>query len=127
MMFTAIPLVFAGAVPPFPERISLLAKPEIQNGVASWYSESDSAIHLYTASGEIFDDSRLACASWNFPFGARLKITNQANGKSVICVVNDRGPARRLGRLVDLTKTAFRQIADPRDGLVRVTLVSMAE
>ena len=89
-------------------------------GTASWYSESDPFINLLTANGEIFDDSKLTCASWNYPFNTRLKVTNLENGKSIVCRVNDRGPAKRLNRAVDLTKAAFRQIADPRLGLIRV-------
>ena len=89
-------------------------------GIASWYSESDPGIHLTTANGEIFDDSKNTCASWDFPFGTYLSVTSLANGKTVACRVNDRGPAKRLGRLIDLTKSAFQQIAPLGKGLVRV-------
>ncbi|MDD5671711.1 MAG: septal ring lytic transglycosylase RlpA family protein, partial [Candidatus Omnitrophica bacterium] len=101
MMLIAVPLVSAEPIsvlqetlPPIP-RIQMLPekveKPKIIKivkpvrryyGVASWYSESDPMINLRTANGEIFDDSRMTCASWNFPFGTRLKITNLKNGKS---------------------------------------------
>lgn len=91
-------------------------------GVCSWYSRTDPAINLYTANGEIFDDSKMTCASWNFPFNTYLRITNLANGKSVICRVNDRGPAKRLKRLIDLSKSAFRRIADPKCGLIDVSV-----
>ena len=92
-------------------------------GIASWYSESDPSINLRTANGEIFNDRQLTCATWHFPFGAYLRVENLANGKSVVCRVNDRGPSRRLkGRVIDLTKTAFRHIADPRLGLADVAI-----
>lgn len=91
-------------------------------GVASWYSESDPGINRHTANGEVFNDTKMTCASWDFPFGTRLRVTNVRNGKSVVCTVNDRGPAKRLGRLVDLTKSAFRKIAEPRVGLIRVRM-----
>ena len=91
-------------------------------GTASWYSESDAGINLQTASGEIFDDTRSTCASWDFPFGTRLEVTNLRNGRSVICRVNDRGPAKKLGRLIDLTKGAFQQIAPLRSGLIHVQI-----
>lgn len=94
-------------------------------GIASWYSRSDRGIKKRTASGAIFDDSKRTCASWGFPLGTRLRVTNLRNGRSVICVVNDRGPAKRLKRLVDLTQTAFREIADPKLGLVRVRVVPL--
>lgn len=89
-------------------------------GIASWYSEADPGIHLTTANGEIFDDSQFTCASWDFPFGTWLRVTRLSNGNAVFCRVNDRGPAKRLGRLIDLTKSAFREIAPLQAGLVTV-------
>ncbi len=91
-------------------------------GTASWYSRKDKGIRKHTANGEIFDDTKRTCASWDYKFGTNLKVTNLHNGKSVICRVNDRGPAKRLSRIVDLTHAAFRKIADPRKGLVRVSV-----
>jgi len=100
----------------------------ILRGKASWYSENDSGVLKTTANMEYFDDTKLACAIWNVPFGQLLRITNISNGKSVVVRVNDRGPARCLvakGRIVDLTKTAFSQIASLDEGLipVKITLV----
>ena len=91
-------------------------------GIVSWYSEQDAGINTHTANGEIFDDSQATCASWDFPFGTRLKVRNLANGKTVICRVNDRGPAKRLSRIVDLTKIAFNQIADLKAGLIQASI-----
>jgi rare lipoprotein A len=94
-------------------------------GTASWYSESDPNINRHTANGEVFDDSKLTCASWDFAFGSYLKVKNLANGKSVVCRVNDRGPAKRLERLIDLTKTSFSRIASPKKGLIRVSVTPL--
>lgn len=105
-------------IPPLPKT----PKPGLHYGIGSWYSESDPSINLHTANGEIFDDSKLTCASWHYQFGTYLKVTNLANQKSVVCRVNDRGPSKRLGRLIDLTKTAFHQIADLKKGLIRVSV-----
>jgi len=91
-------------------------------GVCSWYSKTDPAINLHTANGEIFDDTQMTCASWYFPFNTYLRVTNLSNGKSVICRVNDRGPAKRLNRIIDLSKSAFRKISDPKIGLIRVSI-----
>ena len=93
-----------------------------QLGTASWYSQADAGMNRHTANGEIFDDRQLTCASWYHEFGTLLKVTNAATGKSVVCRVNDRGPNKRLGRLVDLTIGAFRQIAAPHHGLIRVSV-----
>jgi rare lipoprotein A (peptidoglycan hydrolase) len=89
-------------------------------GTASWYSKSNRAIRSRTANGDIFDDRKMTCASWDFTLGTRLKITNVRNGKSVVCTVNDRGPAKRLHRVVDLTKGAFRKIENVNKGLSKV-------
>jgi len=100
---------------------------EVFRGIASWYSESDPNINLYTANGEFFDDAQLTCASWDFPFGTLLKVENLSNGKSVVCRVNDRGPSKRLGRVIDLTKAAFRRIANPSKGLIRVAVSPISD
>ena len=94
----------------------------IITGKASWYSQNDPGILLTTANMERFDDSELTCAVWDLPFNTILKVTNLENGKFVIVRVNDRGPAKRLNRAIDLTKTAFSQIADLDKGLADVSI-----
>ena len=97
----------------------------IIKGEASWYSQNDPGILLTTANMEIFNDSQLTCAMWDMPFNTVLKVTNLENGKSVIVRVNDRGPAKRLNRAIDLTKTAFSKIADLEKGLAEVSVEIM--
>ncbi|MDP2921915.1 MAG: septal ring lytic transglycosylase RlpA family protein [Candidatus Omnitrophota bacterium] len=97
----------------------------IIKGKASWYSQNDPGILLTTANMERFDDSQFTCAIWDLPFNTILKVTNLENGKSVIVRVNDRGPAKRLNRAIDLTKTAFSQICDPEKGLADVSVETM--
>jgi rare lipoprotein A len=75
-----------------------------QCGGASWY-----ALHSRTASGERMNPSALTAAHRSLPFGTRLKVTNQRNGKSVVVRINDRGPFVR-GRMLDLSRGAARQI-----------------
>ncbi len=138
MMFIAVPLVSASPTSALQEvtvpvtataqATAIVATPVIEKdlpisfGTASWYSETDAYINLRTANGEIFDDTKMTCASWYFPFKTRLRVTNLSNGLSVIVVVNDRGPAKRLGRVIDLTKSAYRKIADSRTGLIQVAV-----
>src|SRR5262249_55448676 len=57
------------------------------NGLASFYSEGSR-----TASGEKFDPNQLTAAHPTLPFGTKLRVTNQATGRSVTVRVNDRGP-----------------------------------
>ena len=56
-----------------------------------------------TASGAIFDMNKYTAAHKKFPFGTKLRVTNEANGKSVIVEVIDRGPFVR-SREIDLSK-----------------------
>ncbi len=92
-------------------------------GVASWYSEKDKFINKHTANNEVFDDDAMTCASWNYPFGSKLLVINMLTTRWVVCRVNDRGPAKRLGREIDLTKAAFKKISHWRKGLVPVVVI----
>ena len=55
------------------------------------------------------------------PFGTIVKVTNEANGKSVIVRINDRGPYIK-GRVIDLTKAAFGSIESINKGVTKVKL-----
>ncbi len=46
----------------------------------------------HTASGERFDPQAMTAAHRTLPFGTRLNVTNPRTGKSVVVVINDRGP-----------------------------------
>ena len=92
-------------------------------GVASWYSENDKFINKRTANNEKFDDDAMTCASWNYPFHEKLLVINALNLKWVVCRVNDRGPAKRLKREIDLTHAAFRRISHSKKGLIFVTVI----
>ncbi|MBI3317436.1 MAG: septal ring lytic transglycosylase RlpA family protein [Candidatus Omnitrophica bacterium] len=101
----------------------LSAPAKILYGIASWYSESDPSINRHTANGEIFEDSGSTCASWDYPFNTLLKVTNLETRKSTLCRVNDRGPAKRLNRVIDLTQASFAEIANLNQGLIEVSVV----
>lgn len=96
-----------------------------QSGQASWYSRESPGINKRTANNEYFDDTEMTCAIWGVPFNQLIKVTNRHNGKSVVVRVNDRGPHFRYvrrGRIIDLTKAAFKKIANPKSGLIQVEL-----
>ena len=75
-----------------------------QCGRASWY-----ALHSRTASGERMNPSAMTAAHRTLPFGTKVRVTNQNNGRSVIVRINDRGPFIR-GRVLDLSKGAAGQL-----------------
>src|SRR5690606_26756477 len=87
---------------------------EAQCGKASWY-----ALHSKTASGERMNPSAMTAAHRSLPFGTRLKVTNQRNGKSVVVRINDRGPFIK-GRMLDLSRGAARRIGMIKAGHVSV-------
>jgi len=75
-----------------------------------------------TASGEKFNNKKLTAAHRAFSFGTKLKVTNIVNNKSVIVVVNDRGPFKK-NRELDLSKEAFMEITDNKNhGVLTVTI-----
>lgn len=100
------------------------------DGTASWYSEAsckrEGTSGVWTASGERFYDDGLTCAMPDRAmFGKYVKVTNLANGKSVVVKVNDYGPNKKLvkqGRVIDLSKGAFLRIASLRSGLIKVSV-----
>lgn len=95
-------------------------------GVASWYGyeSTNRSRHRVprTASGEIFNPARHTAAHRSLPFGTKVLVTNLKNQKTVIVVINDRGPFVR-GRIIDLSKAAA--IAIGISGTQKVSLEIM--
>lgn len=87
-------------------------------GKASFYAEQHHG--RKTASGEVFNMNSMTAASNIHPLGTKLRVTNVKNNKSVIVKVNDRGGFSKYGRLLDLSKGAFSQIASIKQGIITV-------
>lgn len=87
--------------------------------MASMYGLGDGYHGRRTASGEIFNTYGNSVAHRWLPFGTRLRVTNQSNGRSVIVRVNDRGPFV-ASRDLDLSYGAFSSIAPPSQGVANV-------
>lgn len=100
-------------------RVKTQGRWQSAKGIASFYGGGENLNRL-TASGEVFDPEALTAASWHYPFGQRLRVTNLESGESVIVRVTDRGPHKRLGRLIDLSRGSFRKICPLEKGLVGV-------
>lgn len=91
-----------------------------KNAHASYYANKFNG--RKTASGRRFDNNKYTAAHRKFPFGTKLRITNEGNKKSVIVEVTDRGPFTR-GREIDLTARAFKDIAPSGyGGSLKVTI-----
>ena len=90
-----------------------------EKGKASFYADK----HEYqkTASGALYQHDLKTAAHRTIPFGSKIEVTNIHNGKSVVVVVNDRGPFVN-GRIVDLSKSAFSGIGNTSLGLLNVQI-----
>jgi rare lipoprotein A len=92
-----------------PSDADIDASPEEQlgEGMASYYGSELAGQR--TASGERFNPRELTAAHRTLPFGSKVRVTNPANGRSVVVRINDRGPFTR-GRLIDLSRSAAERI-----------------
>ncbi|MGQ4576234.1 septal ring lytic transglycosylase RlpA family protein [Dermabacteraceae bacterium P7006] len=72
-----------------------------------------------TASGERFNPNAMTAAHKTLPLGTRLRVTNPANGKSVVVRINDRGPYIG-GRCLDLSRASFAAIGNTGSGVMKV-------
>lgn len=92
---------------------------EMGSGMASYYG--DELAGNRTANGERFDPDALTAAHRTLAFGSRVRVTNMANGKSVVVRINDRGPFGR-GRVIDVSHAAAREIGMHRSGTAKVSM-----
>jgi rare lipoprotein A len=80
----------------------------VATGIASWYGD---AFHgRKTANGEVYDKMALSAAHPTMPLPSYARVTNLANGYSIIVRVNDRGPYA-AGRVMDVSS----RVADVLD------------
>ena len=114
---TVLVLILAGT--------ALAAPPDqpIRLGKASWYGyEWTTGKRGTMANGKRFDPQRFSAASYDYPLGTVLEVINQANGQRVSVMVTDRGPQRRLGRLLDLSEAAATALNYRQSGVATVAV-----
>ena len=97
------------------ETVAKSAEPKLtlykQNVLATYYADKFNG--RKTTSGERFHNKKYTAAHMKLPFGTMVRVTNEVNGKFVDVKVNDRGPfSKKLE--IDLTKTAFMEIASKK-------------
>ena len=112
--------------------VVLLLTPNSVYGVqASWYStEACQDSHCLTADGsslyELEARHERFCASWDYPLGTKLNVYSVKSQHSTQVIVRDRGPTRRLARRfnrrIDLSREAFQDIGNLREGIIEVTI-----
>lgn len=91
----------------------------VGSGEASYYG--DEFAGRPTASGELFEPTRLTAAHRSLPLGSRVRVTNMQTDESVIVRVNDRGPFAK-NRVIDVSRGAAREIGMLQSGTARVRL-----
>ncbi len=74
-----------------------------------------------TASGELFSNAAMTAAHPSFPLGARVRVTNLKNGKSVVVRVNDRAPLNERV-IITVTRAAAEQLGFVNAGSARVRI-----
>jgi rare lipoprotein A len=88
-------------------------------GIAAYYSTDYSG---RTAHGDRYDPTKFTAAHRSLPFGTRLRVTDPRSKRSVVVVVNDRGPFSK-GRVLDLSLAAAKALNMTGRGLLNVTAV----
>ena len=76
---------------------------------------------MHVASGTVYTGTALTAAHPSLPFGTLVRVINLANGRTVVVVIDDRGPFVR-GRVIDLSAAAARRLGMMQDGVVQVRL-----
>ena len=108
----------------FGERYTVLPAAEgyVERGVASWYGPDFHGGS--TSSGEPYDMYAMTAAHKTLPLPAYVRVTNLANGRSVVVRVNDRGPFKK-NRIIDLSFVAAARLDMIRDGTAMVEVVAV--
>lgn len=89
----------------------------VEEGMASFYG---SKFHgRKTSNHEVYDMYAFSAAHKTLPLPSYVRVTNLANGKSVVVRVNDRGPFH-AGRIIDLSYAAATKLGFTRQGTARV-------
>lgn len=105
------------------ERYTVLKDPPkkgyFESGIASWYGKKFHG--RKTANGEIYDMFKMSAAHKTLRLPSYARVTNIANGRSVVVKINDRGPFIK-GRIVDLSYAAATKLDMLKSGHANVTL-----
>jgi rare lipoprotein A len=92
-------------------------QPFRQRGMASWYGKRFHG--KKTSSGEPYDMYAMSAAHPTLPIPSEARVTNLANGRSVIVRINDRGPFH-AGRVIDLSYAAAHKLGYIAQGSAQV-------
>jgi len=97
-------------------------EPFRQRGVASWYGRRFHG--QKTSSGEPYDMYAMTAAHPTLPIPSYARVTDLANGRSVVVRINDRGPFHS-DRIIDLSYTAAYKLGYAAAGSAEVEVESV--
>jgi rare lipoprotein A len=92
-------------------------QPFRQRGMASWYGKRYHG--QKTSSGEVYDMYAMTAAHPTLPIPSYARVTNLANGRSVVVRINDRGPFRGT-RIIDVSYVAAHKLGFIQAGQAQV-------
>ncbi len=107
-------VVFGRTYTPLPANVEFR-----QRGVGSWYGRKFHG--QKTSSGEPYDMYAMTAAHPTLPLPSFVRVTNSANGRSVVVRVNDRGPFHSE-RIIDLSYTAALKLGYVGQGSAQVEI-----
>jgi rare lipoprotein A len=91
-------------------------------GVASFYSTAHHGKAM--ANGRPFNMYAMTAAMWGPKLGTRYRVT--LGSKSVVVKITDRGPAKRLNRVIDLSYAAAKKLGMIERGVATVCLTRLS-
>ncbi|MCI4568198.1 septal ring lytic transglycosylase RlpA family protein [Lysobacter sp. CFH 32150] len=89
----------------------------VEQGMASYYGKKFHGRR--TSILEVYDMYAFSAAHKTLPLPCYARVTNLANGKSVVVRINDRGPFH-AGRIIDLSYAAAVKLGVHRSGVAKV-------
>jgi rare lipoprotein A len=90
-------------------------------GIASWYRCDYNFKYCLTANQDVFHQDVLSAAHKTLPMPSMVKIVNLENKKSLIVMVNDRGPFKP-NRIIDVSEKAATLLGFRNKGLAKVRI-----
>ncbi len=91
-------------------------------GKASWYGKDFHG--KKTANGQIYNMHGFSAAHKTLPLGTKVRVTNLENNRSLVLVVNDRGPFVNE-RILDLSYGAAKKLDAVERGVIKVRIVAL--
>lgn len=82
-------------------------------GVASWYGPNKDGES--TINGGVFDMYDITAAHRTLPIPSVVRVTNLLNGRTLVVVINDRGPQRH-DRIINLSKRSAKLLGILKNG-----------